>query len=543
MSSFQANPHHLNERINRNFFIFILFMTALLWGYSLFFIPTFDLDESLYRRVAEEMKRSGEWWKPTWDHWALYHKPPMFYWLIAMISMVVDGIQAPVSIFAARLPSLLASVGIAFSLFRFTHNFIAPSLFFAALFPVLTATSVIFDPIQTLFLLPTLIFPTGAFLSKRDLTGEEYLYIGLGLFSAAAFKGLNGLILPTLAYGLHWLLFLRKDNFKEWIKPILRYAAFAFLPATAMTILFYWVLDSNMGRAFTQEFFLVHHLGRSKDAMESHGGSFFYHPLVLLFGGGFLSTFLLYQWMRVRPAFAQYCFPITYALTFVVAFSFSATKLPHYTWPVWPAMALMGAILFQLSDRNTEKPVHKMAGFVASLPVFAIAWVVIAIVFGSSFAVAQLELTPQFKVLMTELANLSIFSRLSLVGCAIVCIAFQAKRSFVVRHPMFTAAFGVTASTLLAFGLAPSISHIMVDPFYEIAKSLKERGAKPYDCIRYGGPHSPTLSIALGHELQHNRCEPEAAVYLIVPQWKVRECEDKKMKILDEKSYLVLCGR
>jgi len=538
------NPGHLNQRISQRLFTLILILTAILWIYSLFFVPTFDLDESLYRRVAEEIKRSGNWWQPTWDHLPLYHKPPIFYWMIALISRVVDGVQAPVSVFAARLPSFLASAGILVSLYRFTRNIFAPSLFLCAVFPMLTATGVIFEPIQTLFLMPTLLLPAAAFLEERTLTIEEHLYIGLGMFLSSAFKGLNGLVLPTFAFGLHWLLFLKQFDLKQWFKPIWRFTLYAFLPATVLLFLYYSVLDAEMGRAFTREFFLVHHLGRARDPMESHGGSVFYQPLVLFFGGGFLTPFLLYQWMRIRPDYRQYCFPLTYALAFLLVFTITATKLPHYIWPVWPALALMGAIFFELSgnldDQQNERAIGRTAGFLASLPVFVLGALAIFTVFSPTFILNQIELSQQARIIVSYFTALSFFSRLSLVGAAILCISFQSRRSYLTRHPMLTASFGVGVSVLLGFGLLPTLNHLLVQPFEQIAQSVRER-ARPGDCIRYSGPHSPTLSIALGIELIHNRCEPNLMKYLITPQWKEHECQERGMKIVDQKEYLLLC--
>ncbi len=108
-------------------------LIILLWVLFLFYVPTFDLDESLYRRVAEEMKTNHQWWHPTWDGDELFHKPPFFYWLIVAVSQLFDAKDAGVSIFSARLPSFLASLGILFSLFHFyrlsLHSFLLLHLY------------------------------------------------------------------------------------------------------------------------------------------------------------------------------------------------------------------------------------------------------------------------------------------------------------------------------------------------------------------------------------------------------------------------------
>jgi 4-amino-4-deoxy-L-arabinose transferase-like glycosyltransferase len=521
---------------NKSLFVFILITAASLWAYSLLFVPTFDLDESLYRRVAEEMKRNGGWWKPTWDQWPLYHKPPIFFWIIAAISSLIDGVQAPVSLLAARMPSLLASVGILVSLFRFTGSSIAPALFLSAVFPLLTATSVIFDPIQTLFLLPALFIPTRAFLNQRELTIRESFLIGLAMFGASAFKGLNGLVIPSLAFGLHALLHQNR------IKTIVRFSIYAFLASLIFTAIYYYFLDLKMGRAFTSEFFLVHHLGRSQGAMESHGGSVFYHPLVILLGGGYLISYLVYQWMRAKPSYRRHCFPITYCLAFIIFFSFSATKLPHYTWPAWPALAVMGSILFTLKDNRQNQPLGRSLGFIAGLPVFVISAAALIVLFAGLLSESIFELTPSQIWVVHEFSNISFLCRLALIGCIGVCVIFQANRSKIVLNPLLFSAFAVLTSSLLSFGIVPTVRAVMVTPYEGIAAELRALNPDPTKCIRHVGPNSPTLSLALGYGLSVNRCEPGNMRYLILPYWKEAECAERKMQKVASSSYLSLCA-
>ena len=90
----------------------------------------------------------------------------------------------------------------------------------------------------------------------------------------------------------------------------------------------------------------------------------------------------------------------------------------------------------------------------------------------------------------------------------------------------------------------PTVLSLWVHPLHQIAQDLRNAGAKPGDCLRYNGPHSPTLSLALGPDLIHNRnCEPTEGRFLITPEWKLGECELFKMHVIAQEEYLYLCKR
>jgi hypothetical protein len=144
---------------------------------------------------------------------------------------------------------------------------------------------------------------------------------------------------------------------------------------------------------------------------------------------------------------------------------------------------------------------------------------------------------------VTRISVISFFCRISLVACAVLCIIFQGKRLYLTRHPILTSTFAVAVSFTLSFGIMPTAIDLLVTPIQQIAASLMARHPPNGSCIRYGGPNSPNLSIAMGMNVLHNRCEPPNALYLIVPKWKAHECDDLQMKVLDEKSYLLLCGK
>ncbi len=543
------------------------------WIYFLTAVNTFDFDESLYRRVAEEMKFSGDPWHLTWDHRALYHKPPIFYWLIWMFSIVVDGLHAPVSSLAARLPGFFSSIGILITLFfgaekmvgiprksssaaeqlsdvgasNYSAGHVSMLAFIAAIFPVITATGVIFDPLQTLCLMPSLLIPAKLFYQEKELSPKDWFLWAFSLFLASSVKGLNGLILPSFAFGLHLLFYLSTWGRNKVFEIAIRFLAFVFLPAAIFTVGFYFLLDQKIGPAFTQEFIWVQHLGRTNAAMENHSGSVFYHPLVIFLGGGFLIGLITELTRKASISFRNFGFPLTYAFSFLLAFSFSATKLPHYTWPVWPALALACGILSQNqkalpSDERITMSTRLLRAL-STLPVFILGIGLLLLLNLKDILLSAFPAHPIISSMAPFIPELSAHERGLINAGAVTCFFFFIRKNKYLKNFQTAACLAAFVSFCLTLAIGRTANEMMTIPYQEIAADLWATHPAPTDCIRYSGAQSPTLSLALGEEITHNNCEPATLKYLISPIWKAKECDEKGLARVSQKSYLVLCQK
>ena len=83
----------------------VLLLAALIficniWGYDLW-AP----DEPFFGEGAREMLVDGHWIVPHINGVVNTHKPPLFFWLIALFSIPFGEVLS----FTARLPSVLAS--------------------------------------------------------------------------------------------------------------------------------------------------------------------------------------------------------------------------------------------------------------------------------------------------------------------------------------------------------------------------------------------------------------------------------------------------
>ena len=531
-----------------------LLLTLITWTYFLIDLPTFDFDESLYRRVTESMRASGNPWLLTWDGKELFHKPPIFYWLIWLASSVIDYGKTGVSAFASRLPSFSSSVSILTSLY-FGMKFLFPGLkkekvllapmfaYLTAGFAILTGTAVILDPLQTLALIPALFIPTRMFLQDELPSRKTWLLFGASLACATLIKGLNGLVIPSFALAVHLMLHIRAWGFKKLIRTGVQFLIWAFLPATLAAGAVFYGFHEKIGAGFTQEFFLVQHFGRGTSSMEAHGGSPLYHFLVVVLGGGFLTPLLVYLAYDRRPSILRLGFPLTYALSFILIFSLSATKLPHYTWPVWPALALFAGLMMSTPASDPPRVLHRRIGFLATFPVLLLGTALLLLAMAPEALFKAASADPIARSILSHLEPFSFFQKLCFFAGSIFCWTFQIRRSAIARSPELTALFASVVFSALAFGIAPSAKKLVVQPFVEIADTLKALHPAPEDCIQYSGPLSATLSLALAPELQHNRCGSTSVRFQITPEWREEFCDPTHFKKITQKSYLILCER
>jgi len=335
------------------------------------------LDEAKNAECAREMLVSGDYIMPYFNGQLRTDKPPLHYFFMAA-SYKVFGVSA----FSARFFSAVFGALTILISFLFCCKYLGEK---AGLITALVLLSSLHFNFQMRLSVPDpyLIFlMTASFMCFYSFLTENrklwillmYVCFGLGLLT----KGPIALALP----GLIMLIFL------IWIKKINWGMIRSFqIPAGIIIVLlislpWYWLNYKASNGVWTDGFFFKHNLQRFSDPMEGHGG-FFLLPLFMVIAGllplGIFSIQAMFlAWHRRSNELLLYCLSIV--LGIIIFFSFSQTKLPNYTAPAYPFIAiLIGFFLSEPDGLNLSFKKLKWAFVFYTIIAFAIP---VAVYFG-----------------------------------------------------------------------------------------------------------------------------------------------------------------
>jgi 4-amino-4-deoxy-L-arabinose transferase-like glycosyltransferase len=557
---------------------------SLLWVVQTATVPTFDFDEALYRRIAEEMKKSGNYLVQTWDGRPFYEKPPTYEWTILLASRVVDGRHDAVSLLASRAPSLLFSWATMLLLAWFWARnapdyvrlfcnerkippwLLSPALpilaYNAALLPVAGAGCVLLDPMLTFFLsVPLLIFSRATLRSglRLQLTAGEAVMAAISMATATAIKGLIGLILPAAALALHIVL---SRAFRTSMVT-LREAAPAFGGACAVAAVFYGAIYIHSGKQFFYEFFVKQHFGRGLTVLQGHNGTFLYHAFVVLLLGGALVSCVLLLAARKGPCvpYERWAFPLSWIMAVIVFYSLMATKLPNYTWPVWPAFSIAACILGVRSGAPREAGQYRwqqVAAVVALASPLLLSAVSMTI--ASGFNPLSLRLRPRTRMIVSAFGPLPGVVRAAFLLAGVLFI-FQyivvrqfRRRSRIEPAPLWqllAASASLNAAVVLVACLVivPYAARGSRSPLVQLARAAGDHH-QPGGDFTTVGLFSPTVSsnYAANNLQQVGQTPVDASKFarpgqhlVLAPLWVASPCSQRNFRLLQRTGYLVLC--
>ena len=299
-------------------------------------------DEPYFAEGAREMVVDGRWAVPHVNGVVTTDKPPLFFWLIALLSLPFGEVNS----WTARLPSALAALGTVALAMRFGRRFYGPRT--AALAGAVLATTYLFWEkarwSQTDSVLCFLIWSAlSAFAAFRagDLEGRK---AGLIFWLAAALavldKGPVGFLLP-LGIALCILIIDRRLRIWRRFAPISGPLLFA-------AVLAAWVLFTIFGDDSGYSVWGAlreHFVDRGIHGMHHKQPPWYFLkvlPVVLMPWTALLPGALVLAWRRRLPADR---FLLVAALFVVAFFSISTEKRELYALPAVPAFALMVAAL------------------------------------------------------------------------------------------------------------------------------------------------------------------------------------------------------
>jgi 4-amino-4-deoxy-L-arabinose transferase-like glycosyltransferase len=332
----------------------VMALAALLF---LWFLGAHDLwapDEPFFGEGAREMLVDGRWLVTHVNGVVNSHKPPLFFWLIAIASLPFGAVTE----LSARLPSAAAALGSLWLVLLLGRRWFGPRT--ASLSALLLMTSYMFwdkarwAQIDSLlcFLIWTAL---AAFVAWRSasLTGRV---AGIVFWSAAALavlaKGPVGLLLPLGVVVL--LLAVERDlGALRDFAPVSGPLSFALIAGAWVAAATLWGPPEYSVLGALRE----HFVERGIHGMH-HVQPFWYYaerlPLSLLPWSGLLPGAALLAW-RERKTSPGLRFSLVTAAFVVLFFSVSTEKRDLYVLPAFPAIALMmGALVARICGWSDE---------------------------------------------------------------------------------------------------------------------------------------------------------------------------------------------
>ncbi|MCT0204435.1 glycosyltransferase family 39 protein [Synechococcus sp. CS-602] len=343
-----------------------------------------DETPPLFAGSARAMAESGNWLTPWVNGLPRYDKPPLVYWLMALVYALPGQEQwNPLGTWAARLPSGLASIGVmlslAFTLLRWPQpgdqsgeqpTGTMPSRPQVALTALTAALAFALSPLTLLWsriavsdalfsgcLSVALLLFWQCWAEPRRPWWPGWLVLGLAVLS----KGPVALVLAGLTLlGFGWRQGALAALWRR-LRPVqgLGLSLLVSLPWYAAML----VVE---GRPFWDSFFGYHNLQRFSSVVNDHLQPWWYFlpvmvvaslPFTPLLGLGLArglrdgarqGTTRGEGGSERRPASASLrSFAACWLLAVLVFFTLAATKLPSYWLPATPAAALLIALAAQ----------------------------------------------------------------------------------------------------------------------------------------------------------------------------------------------------
>ncbi|MCC6971868.1 MAG: glycosyltransferase family 39 protein [Phycisphaerales bacterium] len=336
--------------------------------------PPIDRDESRFAQASRQMfeavalpelerspfLHSGGVVIPMVQDKPRLNKPPLIYWLQAASAWLSSlGDPARDAIWMYRIPSLLCAIGAVMATWRLGCRMFDPRAAWLGAALLAVCPLVAFDAHQARadqLLLFSVVLSQAALW--RVWNEKRASWPHAALFWLAISMGIlaKGPIAPLIAL----LTVLVRCVFeRSWERMRELRPAFGVLVIAACVGPWVWAVGERVGWASYWPLVLDETLGRSVEAKEGHWGPPGYHTLLLaaLFWPGSLATLAAIvrairrglpcaspnqRWKRKKGRAGE-LFCLGWILPAWIVFELVGTKLPHYTMPLYPAVALLSA--------------------------------------------------------------------------------------------------------------------------------------------------------------------------------------------------------
>jgi 4-amino-4-deoxy-L-arabinose transferase-like glycosyltransferase len=483
-----------------------------------------DRDEPRFAQATVEMVASGNYLLPTFNGKLRPDKPILIYWLMSLPVRWLGPTER-----AVRFWSPVGLVVTALSTFLLGRRTFHPRAGLWAMAVLATAPLAVAEGLAatTDAVLLAAVTTAAACFTAAVENGVGIAWWGLGLALGAALltKGPVGLLLPALSMAGY--LWLRSRDEELVARRGARNAALACLLGLALFLA--WGVPASLasGGELARLGLGEHFVGRALGAMGSHSGlgrwagPVYYLAVTWC---GFL------PWVSLLPAAISAALGgrlggprgrallLAWGVPPFVVMSLSATQLPHYVLPAWPALALGVGATLQAAEQGRLAPADlrwlRRGAWLLAAPVLLL---------GGALTVGAIDPPALQAIAPPGLRLAATVAMTTMVVGGAVMLGFQlAGRTWsAVITGLTTAA---VMATVLGFELAPAVERTKPAPILAAAVRAATRSTEPVATWAYGEPslvfylrRAPVRELAGGGEAAIWAAEPGEGI-LIVPR-------------------------
>ncbi|WP_209015092.1 ArnT family glycosyltransferase [Roseibium limicola] len=471
--------------------LLLLLLSLLIFAPGQWTVPPLDRDEPRFSQASKQMLESGDYIDIRFQDQARHKKPVGIYWA-QVAAAKLTGHDATAPIWVYRLPSLIAALLVVQLTYWFARAFASPSVALVA--GLFVAVAIIVGVEARLAktdaaLFAAIVLAQGA-LARLWLKPDNRSYFGLAfLFWTALGLGVlvKGPVAPMVV-GLTVLALMLLDRKAAWFKRAM--PLFGVLWLAVIVLPWFIAITVATDGSFFQEAIGKDLLGKVGQGQEGHGAPPFTHLAVMFAVFWPLPAFALLSagtiWREKSSPLVRYC--VAWFIPSWVVFELVATKLPHYTIPLLPALVV--PVAAALIDGAGSR-----AGSLAGRGLKWVAMVLLAL--------------PALALLAASLGGPAYLGDwpsppgVVIIGLAAV-LAVMAARKLRLDTPLAAIPAAVGSSLLVAIGfwgfVGPALQTIWVSPRLVTAISEASSCASPQ--VASSGFNEPSFIFLQGTDTQ-----------------------------------------
>jgi len=467
--------------------LFLLVLSLVMFVPGQWTVPPLDRDEPRYTQATKQMLETGDYVDIRFQEEARHKKPVGIYWLQAAAAKAVGtGADSPLWVY--RLPSIISATLAVLACFWLARAFMGPGG--ALLVGCFVSAAIILGVEARLAktdaaLLLTIVLAQGALAriwlaqADRRLWGLSFI-LWTSLAASILIKGPVGVMVVGFTFAGLMLL----GRSWRWIGTAMPVTGIIWMLLLAIP----WFIAIGIATdgAFFAEAIGRDLIGKIGEGQESHGAPPLTHLVAMLAVFWPLPAFFLVAapaiWAERKSPLV--IFAVSWFVPTWVVFEIVATKLPHYTMPILPALALaVSAALIDGAGRSAAGWLGKVAAVILAVPVVGIA----VASFAGPFVLGAWPSPPG--AVLTAIA-------------AVLAIAAAAQ---LVRHmPLKSLGTSLAAGAFMFVGfwgfVGPALTPIWVSP--RLAAAIDEIPNCPDPQVAIRGFHEPSFIFLQGTDTQ-----------------------------------------